>query len=284
MQDLRRIIWLASYPKSGNTWIRALLANYLLDDAPDINALHRFSTADVRQDFFDRAAGRPFRARNVKEWLAMRQKVLPAIAASRPGHHFVKTHSRIGALHGQPLIMPQVTGGAIYILRNPFDVLPSYARHMNCPLDTALDRMLHKDNMQGSDTGIVEVLGHWAEHVTSWVDAQGLGTILIRYEDLLTDTPAEMRRLLAQLNVPLDEAKLTRAVAAASFGNLQRQEQEKGFRERPAGMAQFFATGTSGGWRDVLDPAQIARIRDECGQVLQRFYPELYSETERAKA
>ncbi|MFK7941725.1 MAG: sulfotransferase domain-containing protein [Paracoccaceae bacterium] len=279
MQDLRRIVWLASFPKSGNTWIRALLANYILSDRPDINSLHRFSTADVRQDFFDRVTGRPFRAKDIKEWLRVRAKVLPAIAASKPGHHFVKTHSKVGRLLGYPLIMPEVTAAAIYVMRNPFDVLSSYARHMNCPIDTALERMTHKDNMQASDTGIVEVLGSWDGHVASWISAKGLHPHVIRYEDLLSDADAEMRRLIAFLGMKADEDALSRALDAASFDSLQSQEQARGFRERPAGMKQFFATGTSGGWRQALTPDQIGRVRAAFLSTLKQFYPEMLDET-----
>ena len=280
MQDLRRIIWLASFPKSGNTWMRALLGNYLLKDPPDINTLHRFSTADVRQDFFDRAAGRPFQARSMDEWLAMRAKVLPAIAASKPGHHFVKTHSRVARLGGYNLIMPEVTGAAIYILRNPFDVLPSYARHLNMTPDDALARMLDPDHMNSTPTGIVEVIGRWDDHIASWLDAPGLAPHTIRYEDLLADTEAETRRLFQFLGMPVQDGQLRRAIRAASFDSLKKQEQKKGFKERPQGMKAFFATGTSGGWREALTPEQVGRIRAEFLPMLERFYPELLAETE----
>ncbi|HET7411084.1 MAG TPA: hypothetical protein VFJ18_00365, partial [Pararhizobium sp.] len=65
MSSLNRIIWLASFPKSGNTWTRVLLANYFMPpgQAPDINTLFRFTTGDTRQDFFDRVNGAPYFAR-----------------------------------------------------------------------------------------------------------------------------------------------------------------------------------------------------------------------------
>jgi len=94
MSDLRRIIWLASYPKSGNTWMRSLLAQYFMPpgQAPDINNLRRFTTADVRQDFFDAANGGPFSGKGAEDWLRVRPRALRLIAASKPGTHFVKTH------------------------------------------------------------------------------------------------------------------------------------------------------------------------------------------------
>lgn len=283
MQSLQRIIWLASFPKSGNTWMRALLGNYLLSggQAPDINTLNRFSTGDVRQDFFDRAAGRPFVAKDMNDWLVHRAKVLPAIAASKQGHHFVKTHSKVDRIGKYHLIMPEVTAAAIYILRNPFDVLLSYARHLNITIDQTIDRMADRTAVNASDTKILEVIGRWDDHVTSWRDAPGLPLHLIRYEDLLTDTEAEIRKLFAFLRIPAKDGQLRRAIRAASFKNLQKQEREKGFKERPDGMEQFFATGTAGGWREALSPAQVARVRLEFLPVLEKHYPELLDETAR---
>lgn len=261
--------------------MRALLGNYLLpgNQAPDINTLNRFTTGDVRQDFFDHVAGRPFVARDVKDWLAHRAKALPAIAASKPGHHFVKTHSKVGRIGKSSLIMPEVTAAAIYVLRNPFDVLLSYARHLSMSVDQTIDRMVDPNSMNATQTRIFEVIGRWDDHVASWRDAPGLPLHMIRYEDLLTDTEAEARRLLNFLKIPVKDGQLRRSIRAASFKNLQKQEKQKGFKERPEGMSQFFATGTSGGWRTALTPDQISRVRREFLPTLERHYPELVEES-----
>ena len=107
MASLQRIVWLASFPKSGNTWTRVFLANYFMPpgQAPDINTLYRFTTADIRQDFFDRVNGGPFVARDFAHWLETRPKVLRAIAVSKPGHHFVKTHCQVRRISGHDLIL-----------------------------------------------------------------------------------------------------------------------------------------------------------------------------------
>ena len=281
MASLQRIIWLASFPKSGNTWMRVLLANYFMPQgqAPDINALHQFTTADVRQDFFDRVAGRPFSKKKFSDWLKLRPRVLRAIAASKPGHHFVKTHSKIGQVDGISLILPDVTAGAIYVMRNPFDLVLSYARHMGDTVDRTIEIMMDRRAMSGSPTGIFEFKGRWDEHVTGWATAPGLGAHVVRYEDLLEDTEAELHRLMVYLKAPIDDKAMARAIEAASFGNLQKQEAAKGFKERPAGMAQFFATGRAGGWREKLTPDQVARIRKGFISTLKTYYPEMLEET-----
>ena len=279
--DLQRIIWLASFPKSGNTWLRLLLANYFMPKGEEIhiNNIFRFTTADTRQDFFDRAAGRPFRARDAQDWLNMRRKALRLIAASKPGNHFVKTHCKIARMEGQALIPPELTAGAVYVCRNPFDVAISYARHLNLDIDDAISKMADESALNASKTNLLTVTGRWDTHVESWIDAQGMWRQVMRYEDMAADIETALRGLLAFLKAPVDVGRLRRTIRLARFENLQRQEKSKGFRERPPAMKQFFVSGGSGGWRETLTPAQIGRIRDEFAPAIEKHYPELLAET-----
>jgi hypothetical protein len=281
MQSLQRIIWLASFPKSGNTWMRALLGNYLIGGtkALGINELNRFTTGDIRQDFFDHVAGKPFVAEDFDDWLKHRTKVLRVIAASKPNYHFVKSHSKMKRVENYDLIPPEVTAAAIYILRNPFDVVPSYSRHLSIGIDETIERMQNTIATTATDTKIFEVLGRWDDHVNSWLGAPGLPLCVVRYEDLLEDTEKELRKILNFLKIPAKDGQMRRAIRHASFKSLQKQEQSKGFKERPEGMAQFFAKGTSGGWREALTPAQIARVREAFLPVIEKHYPELLEET-----
>jgi len=162
-EDLRRIIWIASFPKSGNTWARGVLGNYFQPPGQslNINRLRDFATADVRQSFFDRANGRPFRGRTIEDWMRVRPEAMRLIAASKPGHNFVKTHCQVIRFQGQPLIPSEVTAGAIYLVRNPFDVALSYARHIGVDADAAIGHMADRNATQGSASGILEVVGRW---------------------------------------------------------------------------------------------------------------------------
>lgn len=282
MTDLRRIIWLASFPKSGNTWVRSFLANYFQPPGKtlDINNLRFFTTSDMRQDFFDRAAGGRFIGGSIEQWLAVRPKALAMIAGSKSSHHFVKTHCQVRKLMGVDLIPPPVTAAAVYILRNPFDVAPSYARHLSLDLDAAIDRMLDKNAIHASPQRVMEMIGSWPDHVASWTGARGLPMHVLRYEDLVADTEVAFRKLFGFLKVDPDAGKLDKAMGVTSFEALQRQENERGFHERPQGMKQFFARGTSGGWREDLSAAQVRRIRKACLPGLKKWYPELLHETE----
>ncbi len=281
MQSLQRIIWLASFPKSGNTWTRSFLAHYLMPpgEAPDINNLRRFTTADVRQDFFDKAVGRPFVARDFDDWLQVRDKAVRLIAASKPTHHFVKTHCQVMRIGPHDLISPAVTAAAIYLIRNPFDVAPSYARHLGIPIDDAVTTMENEKALNATDSRIFEVIGRWDAHLASWTGAPGLPLHVMRYEDMIAEPERAFRALLGFLRVPVKDGPLRKAMRATSFDALRKQEEAQGFIERPPGMERFFAKGQAGAWREDLTPAQIGRIRASFLPAIERWYPELVSET-----
>ncbi|MEM6678710.1 MAG: sulfotransferase domain-containing protein [Pseudomonadota bacterium] len=284
-QDLRRIIWIASFPKSGNTWLRTFLAKVLVPDNVeiDINSLRRFTTADVRQDFFDRASGRnPFVAEDFDDWLRTRQKALALIAASKPGMHFVKTHSRLEAIGKLPLIPPRVTAGALYVLRNPFDVAQSYARHLGLDLDRTIEMMMNPKALNASDTRIFEVIGRWDEHIDTWLKPPGLMRHVMRYEDMHADPHGTFTTLLSFMKADVPAERVARALEETSFDALKSQEEKTGFIERPGHMKAFFAKGRAGSWREELTPAQIARLRKAFLPAIERWYPEMVEETAEA--
>ena len=282
MTNLHRIIWLASYPKSGNTWMRSLLAHYFMPKgaAPDINNLRQFTTGDGRMDFYAAAGGGSYHAESVEDWLKVRPRALRLIAGSKNSHHFVKTHCQAINYMGQDLIPSEVTAAAIYILRNPFDVSLSYARHMSSTVDEAIELMGRRDNIMGSPQHVYDILGRWDEHIDTWVNAQGLAVHLVRYEDLLNKPGPTMRQLLEGfLKVKVDAPKLAYAIKSTSFEAMRRQEEQLGFAERPAGMAQFFAKGQAGAWREDMTAAQVARVRELFLPAIERWYPAMLDET-----
>lgn len=279
--SLQRIIWLASYPKSGNTWIRSFLANYFLGRRKEIgiNELRQFTLSDVRADFYHRAAGGTYKGATHEDCLKVRPAALRLIAAEREGTHFVKTHHRLDRLAGQPTIPPELTAAAVYVLRNPFDVVLSFARHSGMSLDDTITAMMNPEITTASPAGIYEWLGRWDDHIASWTGAPGLPHVVVRYEDLLADPRKGFMPLFEFLKTPVNTAHLKRTIRATSFEALRKQEDKEGFIERPATMERFFHSGRSGGWRDTLSPKQVARLHNAFEPALRKWYPELVGET-----
>ncbi|MBE9477377.1 MAG: sulfotransferase domain-containing protein, partial [Proteobacteria bacterium] len=172
-------------------------------------------------------------------------------------------------------IMPEVTAAAICVIRNPFDVAISFARHSSISIDVSIDRMCDPANISKADSGIIEVLGRWDDHINSWMDAPGLPRHLMRYEDMVDNPKTEYKKLLKFLQVPAEYKKLQTALKQTSFSAMQKQESQHGFKERPPGMDKFFATGKYGGWVDKLTTAQIARIHTEFKPTIDKFFPEV---------
>lgn len=268
---MSRIIWLASYPKSGNTWMRALLANYILDreNPVSINDLRGFTLSDTRPRFYDGVLDRPLPELSESEIRRLRPQAMQRLAAARPHDHFVKTHSQLAELDGVPLIDPAVSAGAIYILRDPRDVVVSYAAHFGLDLDGAIGQMADGGNITMAEGfRMTTYLGRWDSHVASWTAQGRIPVCLVRYEDLLRQPEQTFRAVLKQLGVPIDEERLQRAVRNSAFDTLRREESRDGFVERPPHMERFFRSGRSGEGREYLSAGQEERILSEFGAAM----------------
>lgn len=258
-----RILWLASYPKSGNTWLRAFLANYLRNAAEpeNINALPTFALGDMRIEPYLRASGKPAAALSRDEINRLRPAVHKALAAAGPGLVPVKTHSVVATIGGIPTITPEATFGALYVIRNPLDVAVSFHHHYAVTLDQAVQAVCFKGLEIPPKAGhVIQVISDWSTHVRSWLKAPGLNLKSLRYEDMLADPTGAFAGVCAFLKMPEDPERLDRAVRHSAFRVLAQQERERGFVERSSGADAFFRTGTAGGWREALSPAQVETI------------------------
>ncbi|RKF14720.1 sulfotransferase [Roseovarius spongiae] len=267
------IIWLASYPKSGNTWARIFLANYLANpDAPlPINQAHRFCMGDTVAAMYRKVAGRPIDLNDVDLTLTLRPRVLRAIVANNADVNFVKTHNIRSAARGVPLIPDQFTRSAVYILRNPLDMVLSYARHYGMTPETAVSHIANVDNANAADeSSVAQFLGTWSEHVESWTSPSPYPVLVLRYEDLLADPETHFGKLLKHIGVPVDAARLKKAIEFASFKELSKQEAQGGFVEKSKQSERFFAKGASGQWESDLAPDLVARVKRAHRKVMKK--------------
>ena len=260
----KSIVWLASYPKSGNTWTRVFLANYLVNpDRPvPINHVRRFAVADTAVDLYGKVAPAGFDAADPIAHLRFRDQVLRAIAGNGADMNFVKSHNINATVFGTELIARRYTRAAVYIVRNPLDVATSYARHFGMTPARACRSISRSDNTTaGGATNVKQFLGSWAEHVLSWTRTADFPVHVMRYEDMKADPHGCFRTLLGQVGIPVDDERLDRAVRFSSFEELQRQETADGFIEASKNAERFFHSGTSGQWRGVLTDGDIATVR-----------------------
>jgi len=270
-----KLVWIASYPKSGSTWVRAFLHNYILQpQAPyDINALMDLSTGESGAARYRRYDPRPASQYSIADVQRMRPLVHRDLMDVHPNLVFVKTHNASVLVEGVPLMTPAVTAGAIYIVRDPRDIAVSYARHRGRSLDDTIAFMADPlAATGGTDDKIYERLSSWSVHVHFWTRHPHPLRHVMRYEDMIAAPEtafAELVRVLGQ-EPPAD--RLARAVTFSAFRELQAQERVKGFIEQPVESTElFFRAGQPNGWRAVLTAAQRDRIERDHGEVMARF-------------
>lgn len=279
------LYWLASYPKSGNTWFRAFMRNLKgrdddesEDDGPaSINDLTTGAIASARA-WLDAALGFDTGDLTADEIANLRPTVYRWYAQANDDvlHH--KIHDACHRVpNGQWLIDAQATTGALYLIRNPLDVAISYANHNATSIDRAIACMADPEHRLARDKGthlasqVEQRLSSWSGHVESWIDNPDIDTLVLRYEDMKATPEASFAKAAAFLQLDTDPQKIARAIGNSSFEKLQAQENETAFRERNPKSERFFRKGVAGDWQATLTDPQIEAILTAHGEVMRRF-------------
>ncbi len=203
------------------------------------------------------------------------QRLRPAVHQDLTQLHddlvFVKTHNANLALHGVPFCTPEVSAGAIVVIRDPRDVVMSYAAYAGMDVDVAIDFMRQRGAAnRGTDAQVFELLSSWSAHVESW--SRSNRHLLIRYEDMVAAPESVFGKVIHFLGDDPDPARLSRAIAFSRFEELSSQEAKLGYAAHAPGAAnRFFRDGRVGQWRDGLTAAQVARLEAAHGDVMRRF-------------
>lgn len=257
------IYWIASYPKSGNTWMRAFLTSLVAgtEVLGGINRLAELVPDENLGRFYQPFLGKPVAEATLAELAAVRPQVQQGVANASDGFTFLKTHAVLSRHQGTPTISAAATAGAIYIVRNPLDVVVSYARFRNWSIDDAI-RVLNTRGrvLPRAPEHSYVPCGSWAENVGSWTRQRHDRLLVLRYEDMLGDPLASFGAVVRLLRMDVAEAQVADAVARTSFDRLQRQERQFGFVERPQGTEAFFRQGSEGQWRGELSEEQVKAV------------------------
>jgi len=265
----KNIVWLVSYPKSGNTWIRILLSNYLSDEdkAVDINSIQTSGIASSRA-ILEKYI--PFLSSDLtfSEIDNLRPEVYKKLSEESDGIKFIKTHDAFTKNKNQQDIFPiSATRAIVHIVRNPLDVAVSFAHHSNIPVQKSIERLNnHSAKLANSfsrlNNQLRQKLLSWSEHYYSW-KAVDTPYILVRYEDLIADTEAAFRKIIVFLYNDVDEVKLKQAVKYSSFELLKEQEENTSFKEKPIFAESFFRKGIAGSWKEEMTLEQSNTIISE---------------------
>ena len=308
------IVWLASFPKSGNTWMRAIVT--ALGTHPQLFAVNQLGSGSqphhvgsalgafgIDARWFDRTE-----IERLRTALVLRSGgagpvgdaagTAPAAtgtasAGSEPDGPEERSTPRLRKTHevyrsgeaDRPPFPLEATRAAILIVRDPRDVVCSYAPFFGLDLDDAVDAVGREHGGgRGSParTTTSQPWGSWSSHTSSWLDPRVPFPVhLVRYEDLRTDAVATLAPVLERIGLECTTEQLRDAVEQSSFERLRESEDRRGFREVSPATPRFFRSGRSGGWRDELDDDQVAAIEADHGRLMAELGYELTTEPDR---
>ena len=283
-------VWLASYPKSGNTWFRLLIGCLDLKDGESVNVNETATKGGIASarlpldqvtliesdlltmDEIDRLRPRVYEA------LSQSLEEEPEEAGMSPDLEFVKAHDAYTINpNGEPLLAgARGAKAAILIVRDPRDVVASLANHNQSTLDEAISVMNDPAAALCSRTDRVhkqlrQIMLSWSGHAASWLDQRDIPVHLVRYEDLKQDTAETFAAAMAFAGRPITLEQAARAARLADFSELQAQERDAGFGEKPPKTEAFFRKGRTGAWREELTSEQITCVETAHAAMMLRL-------------
>ena len=271
------IIWIASYPKSGNTWLRSIITSLLyttdgIFDFKLIKKIKQFPTRDQFQDFT-----KNFNDINEisKFWLLAQDKINLTEEIK-----FFKTHNLNCAVNKNSFTNKSHTLGTIYVVRDPRNLVNSIKNHYNKGNDEEAKNFLISKKIlsrvpKDNEADIATLLGSWSDHYNFWTKKNS-NLLLIKYEDLILDTKKELERIIIYLKkfmtVEINPEKIKNILNTTSFDHLKNLENKGLFNENvydsKKNKIRFFNKGPSNDWTKVLDK----KIQDD---IEKMFYKEM---------
>jgi aryl sulfotransferase len=273
------LILIASYPKSGNTWVRLFFENLLRKEGTPVsindirNGLYGFE----RRLLFDSEA--PAAAADLlpEEVENLLPNVYAQWAIEANGPVLVKVHDRARRTTAGPwLFPPEHVRAVLYLARHPFDVAVSYAHHLNIPVSDAVEHLCREDHIiagvgRSLPLPLAERPGSWNSNVGSWLDAKCYPVTLMRYEDLYSNPLEGFTRLAESAGIEAQKDNIALSIAACSFERLRSEEQAHGFRERHLSSTAFFRKGHPQTWKGALDDTLRKRLASCCAPAMKRL-------------
>ena len=281
MSDYKKIFWISSYPRSGNTWIRLILCGLfftkdgnlenldILIKIPKFDSLNNFefvkeiSIDDYNLIFKENEYDEKTIITYSKYWIEAQKR----IKSNEEKYTFFKTHNARIKLKDNYYTNALTTYGFIYLSRDPRDVVLSYSKHMNTDLNFTID-FLNNDHIMGNkkiDNRMPEIILNWKDHYRSWRKFIVVPSLFLKYEDLLDDIEREINKILNffyenfNIDISNKNKKINNIIKSTNFDTLKNIEKNKGFFEKSE-FSDFFRSGKKKQWENKLNQNQINLI------------------------
>ena len=270
------IIWLASYPKSGNTFLRSLLTAYLFTKDGNFNfeVLKNINQFPNNVTFEKLGIDISNQKEVIKNYIKVQEETNKR---DGEGIRFLKTHSTLQDIDGHKFTNLKNCLGAIYIVRDPRDVAKSYSNHNSTSIDESINYMKEfnigggiKSKDRKNET--ITHIGSWSSHYTSWKEFDKVDRyLLIKYEDLVKETEKTFLKVLTfvckltKKKLDLDKNRLNNVLNTTTFDSMQKLEKQNGFNEAVdlnGKKITFFKYGAKNNWKKFLTLENKKKIED----------------------
>ena len=279
------IIWLASYPKSGNTWLRFFIISLLMGKKTKLNLQHlKAIIAYPNVSQFENLISNFLNLDEVaKNWIVSQQ-----ILNSDKSLRFLKTHNIFGKYKGYSFTDNENTLGIIHVVRDPRNVITSVKNHFSFKNYEHAKEFLFNENkvitlsdqqrqkyLNKQKHPLPQLIGSWKTNYLSWKNMKK-NYLLVKYEDLVKNKNSEFTKIANFLSnltkINFDEDQIKTAIDLSSFDKLDKMEKEHGFAEstsdKDGNKNKFFFLGPKNKWQNILE-------KNICDDIEKEFKSEM---------
>tara|TARA_Y100001970_G_scaffold140633_1_gene173165 strand:- start:518 stop:1411 length:894 start_codon:yes stop_codon:yes gene_type:complete len=281
MEKYKKIFWISSYPKSGNTWIRLILCGLffskdgrienlnILENIPKLDTYDNFkfikniSIKDYNKIFKSNQYDEGSTSTLAKYWIESQKK----ISGLYQNIGFFKTHNARLKFKEYDYTNEITTLGFIYVYRDPRDIAISYSKHLNKEIESTINFMKSNNILgnQSTKNRMPEFIYNWQDHYKSWKNFIKVPSLFIKYENLISDIEKEINNIIYyfdknhNISIENKNEKIKNIIKTTKFKNLQKIEKQKGFLEKSK-FSVFFRKGKFKQWQNELNLNQISLI------------------------